>query len=98
MTETCCGICGRNYGVSLCRRCLKKRQKESGELKEPIKLFPYEKAKKVVIKLGIQTEAEYRKLYKEGKLPKGMPSSPNITYATPDSSHHVSRKYYVKVR
>ncbi|MCP6727067.1 MAG: hypothetical protein KJI69_03525 [Patescibacteria group bacterium] len=97
MTETCCMYCGRNYGVHLCRRCLKKRQKESGELKEPIKLFPYDKAQKVVKKLGIESEAEYYRYYSSGKLPKGMPSSPAKTYATADSSLHVSRKYYVNV-
>lgn len=91
MTVICCEDCGGSYGVHLCRRCLKKRLKQSGEFKEPIKLFHYEKAQKVVKKLGVQSEAEYRKLYKERKLPKGMPSSPNITYATADSSLHVSR-------
>jgi len=92
MTIESCIDCGRDYGVTLCNPCYKKRLKERGEI-EPkvIKLLPYAEAQKVVKKLGIKGSAEYYRYYKSGKFPKGMPSNPARTYSTPDSSKKVSR-------
>jgi len=82
MTE--CIDCGRDYGVTLCNPCNKKRHKERGEKLSDTsreKLLPYAEAQKVVKKLGIKGSAEYFRYYKSGKFPKGMPSNPAETYS-----------------
>lgn len=40
----------------------------------------YEEAKKVMAPYGLRTEADFRKLGKDGKRPEGIPSLPYVTY------------------
>jgi hypothetical protein len=45
-----------------------------------IKPLPFKEAKKIVKDLRIKTYREYYKLYRQKKLPKGLPSTPSDTY------------------
>lgn len=38
-------------------------------------------AKEIIKSLDISTTREYQSLYRQGKLPKGTPSNPNVVYA-----------------
>jgi len=44
------------------------------------KFFSYEKAKKILLKIKITTQVEYRKRAKSGKLPSGLPLDPAKSY------------------
>src|SRR5215207_10104275 len=44
------------------------------------KPLPFKEAKKIVKNFNIRTTREYYKLYKQGKLPKGLPATPSDTY------------------
>lgn len=44
-------------------------------------MLPFKEATKIVRSLGVKSVAEYQKLYKQGKLPKGLPYAPNEVYA-----------------
>jgi hypothetical protein len=47
--------------------------------------MPFAKARKIVSKLGIKTELEYKRWARNGMLPKGIPTYPYFVY-------HVRRK------
>jgi len=57
-----------------CKRCKK-------SFKEIYKKFlDYNKAQKIVQNLRIKSRSHYYKLCKEGRLPKGLPKSPQDVY------------------
>lgn len=46
------------------------------------KYLPYDRAAELVRAMGILTSREYTLAYKEGKLPKTLPASPHVVYAS----------------
>jgi hypothetical protein len=44
------------------------------------KLLPFKEARNIVRSLGIESEKEYRRLGKQGKLPEGLPANPQLVY------------------
>lgn len=49
-------------------------------IETPTKMLPLREAREIVRRLGIKNIKNYQELYKQGKLPKGIPFHPNVTY------------------
>lgn len=49
-------------------------------IETPTKMLPLREAREIVRRLGINNGLEYRRLHKQGKLPKGIPFGPHQTY------------------
>jgi hypothetical protein len=49
-------------------------------IETPTKMLPLREAREIVRRLGIKNGLEYRRLHKQGKLPKGIPFGPHQTY------------------